>query len=273
LVERGRYRFEPLRVSTRFPFGLFARTVTVGEPETLIVLPRLGRLTRGWATRRQTALAGTDRRRAKPGPEGDFYGVREWHCGDGRRVIHWRTSARLGMLAVRQFERPQSRDVAVLLDLWRPEAARPEDDESIELAVSFAATVLADACRKGGSNVALAIHNSEPECFGGSASSAVLQNFMERLAIAESRPSDTLPALLATALRQIPAATEIILVATRPVDLTDTERFAELWSDPMLRDRTSRILCVDASSEELNRFFVRNSGGSCQLSVISKERA
>jgi hypothetical protein len=49
LLERGRYRFGPLQLSTRFPFGLFSRTITVGQCETLIVLPRLGRLTEGWA--------------------------------------------------------------------------------------------------------------------------------------------------------------------------------------------------------------------------------
>ena len=75
LVERGRYRLGPLRASTRFPFGLFSRTITLGESETLIVLPRLGRLTQGWAARRREALAGTDRRRQQPGNEGDFYGV------------------------------------------------------------------------------------------------------------------------------------------------------------------------------------------------------
>ena len=157
LVERGRYQFGPVRLSTRFPFGLFSRTITVGESETLIVLPRLGRLTEGWAARRLEAFAGADRRRRRAGPEGDFYGVREWRSGDGRRLIHWRSSARLGKLVVRQFERPRSRDVAVVLDLWQPEPPAAEHLENVELAVSFAATVLADLCRKGGSNVYLAL--------------------------------------------------------------------------------------------------------------------
>ena len=71
LPERGRYRFGPLRLSTRFPFGLFSRTITAGEPETLIVLPRLGRLTEGWTSRRLEAFAGTHRRQ-RPGRRGRF---------------------------------------------------------------------------------------------------------------------------------------------------------------------------------------------------------
>ena len=68
LVERGRYRFGPLRLSTRFPFGLFSRTITAGEVETLIVLPRLGRLTEGWAARRLEALPAPIAAAGRPGP-------------------------------------------------------------------------------------------------------------------------------------------------------------------------------------------------------------
>jgi uncharacterized protein (DUF58 family) len=255
LVERGRYRLGPLRVSTRFPFGLFSRTVTLGESESLIVLPRLGRLTTAWATRRQEAFAGMDRRLSQPGAEGDFYGVREWRGGDGRRLVHWRSSARFGKLVVRQFERSRSRDVAIVLNLWQPEPHAPEHAENAELAVSFAATVLTDLCRKGGSNIYLGICNRGAECLGGPASPATLQRLMERLALAEAQPDGALSALLTETLQQVDAGTEILLVTTRPVDLTDTEQFAELWSDPVLRDRARRLLCINASSAQLADFF------------------
>ena len=255
LPARGRYQFGPLRLSTRFPFGLFSRTITVGESETLVVVPRLGRLTDGWAGRRLEAFAGVDRRSFRPGPEGDFYGVREWRSGDGRRLIHWRRSARLGKLVVRQFAQPRSRDVAIVLDLWQPELPTAEDLENVELAVSFAATVLADLCRKGGSSVYLAIHNCGPEFSGAPASSALLQALMEQLATVAARAGDTLPTLLAHALPRIAAGTEIVLIATRPTDLADAVRFAALGSDPLLHDRLRRIRCIDTSSEQLAEFF------------------
>jgi uncharacterized protein (DUF58 family) len=255
LVERGRYHLGPLRASTRFPFGLFSRTITLGESETLIVLPRLGRLTQGWAARRREALVGTDRRRQQPGNEGDFYGVREWRSGDGQRLIHWRSSARAGKLVVRQFERPRSRDVAIVLDLWQPEPHSPEHVENVELAVSFAATVLADLCRKGGSNIFLGIANSKPECVGGPASSATMQWLMEQLALIEARADTSLPTLLAATLQQITDGTEVVLVSTRAVDLSDATQFMEMLSDPVMRERARRILCVDTSSERLAELF------------------
>ncbi len=255
LERRGRYRFGPVRLSTRFPFGLFSRTLIVGRPETLIVLPRLGRLAGGWNARRMEAFAGADRRRNRPGVEGDFYGVRQWRAGDGKRLIHWRSSARRGALTVRQFERPRSRDVAVVLDLWRPQRPAAEDLETIELAVSFAATVLADLCRQGGSNVYLGLADPEPACVGGAASPAILQNSMERLALVEPPAEDVLPTLLAHVLHRIAAETEVVLIGTRPFDPSDPSWSAWSWSDPLLRERTQRIRCLDVSSKELAEIF------------------
>jgi len=258
LLERGRYEFGPLRLTTRFPFGLFSKTITLAESETLVVLPRLGRLTEGWTARRLDAFSGADRRRRRPGPEGDFYGVREWRTGDNRRLIHWRSSARLGKLVVRQLERPHSRDAAVVLDLWQPAQPAAEHVENVELAVSFAASVLADLCRKGGSNVQLAVDDSGPECLGGPASPAFLQGLLERLATVEAQPRDTLPAALLHALPQIPVGAEIIVVTTRPVDLTDADRFAALRSDHKLSERLRNIRCVDASNEQLAVYYSPN---------------
>ena len=56
---------------------------------------------------------------------------------------------------VLQFEQSRNRDVALLLDLWQPDQPTAADRENVELAVSFAATVVADLCRKGDSNVYL----------------------------------------------------------------------------------------------------------------------
>ncbi len=196
LAERGRYRLGPLRMSTRWPFGLFCHTVTEGQTESLVVFPRLGRRTRGWIGRHRESFAGTNRREQQPGADGDFYGVRPWRRGDSRRWIHGRTSARSGKLMVLQFEQPRNRDVALLLDLWQPPRPAPADRENVELAVSFAATVLADLCRKGDSNVYLSTFGVRARCSGGPASAALLQELMERLAVIEGQHRDGLAALL-----------------------------------------------------------------------------
>jgi len=255
LVRRGLYRLGPMRVSTRFPFGLLCRTITTDETATLTVLPRQGQLTQRWSARRREAFAGAHRRERRHGLEGDFFGTREWRSGDSRRWIHWRSSARRGALVVRQFEQPRNQDLALLVDLWQPKKPAPEQLDNVELAVSFAATVVADLCRKGGSNLWLGTTGQETQAMRGPTSAILLNDAMQHLALAEAHRDDGLPELLKTALTEIDPGTEVVLVSTRPVDLADTERFAALWSDPNSRSLVRRIRCIDTSSEELDDYF------------------
>jgi len=256
LPQRGRYRFGPVRASTRFPFGLFERRVTCDALDTLTVLPRLGRLTQGWITRHHQAFEGAQRReRRHSRVTGEFYGVREWQSGDNRRWIHWRASARHGTLVVRQFEQHRNRDVAVLVDLWQPHRPDAKDLENVELAVSFAATVVADLCRKGGGNLLVGTTDANIPCTGGPASPALLQGATERLAVAEASSEDRLPALLEHALARIQPGTDVVLVSTRTNDLDDAQRFPMLWRDPARRAMVRRIRTVNTASEQLAECF------------------
>jgi uncharacterized protein (DUF58 family) len=158
LTERGRYRLGPIKISTRFPFGLFRYTITMkatgksarDASPSVLVLPRLGILTRRWMMRQHESFSGTHRRERTPGQDGDFYGVRPWQRGDSRRLLHARTTARVGSPMVRQFEQPRNRDLALLLDLWQSPSPSPAELENVELAVSFTATAISDLCRQRG---------------------------------------------------------------------------------------------------------------------------
>ena len=255
LPRRGRYRLGPLRLSTRFPFGLFRRTVTVGRAETLTVFPRLGKLTRRWTARHRQSLDGTQGLRRRHGTEGDFFGVRQWRPGDSRRWIHWRSSARHGQPVVRQFEQHDNRDVALLVDLWLPEKPTPGQSDNVELAVSFAATAVAEECRTGGSNLLLGVSSSTPECLAGPASAALLDRMMQQLADAEADGEDHLPELLRKAAERIEPGTEVVLVTTRPFDPADAARLATSATDPRKRISAGQIRCVDVSTEQLAEYF------------------
>jgi uncharacterized protein (DUF58 family) len=158
-------------------------------------------------------------------------------------------------LVVRQFEQQRNRDVVILLDLWQPAVPKREDLENVELAVSFAATAVADLCRKGGSDLLVAVTGGEPDCTGGPASTALLQEVMERLAVAEASSEDRLPALLDHALHRLEPGTQVILVSTQDNDLTDTQRFPTVWEDPIRRAAARRILSINAASDQLTQFF------------------
>jgi uncharacterized protein (DUF58 family) len=224
LPQRGWYRFGPIRLSTGFPFGLVRRSVTIEQSSRLLVHPRLGWLTPRWRARQHESFEGShrlERRRNSAGS--DLYGTREWRNGDSRRWIHWRSSAKHGSLVVRQFEQNRNRDLALLLDLWQPAEPTVEDRENVELAVSFTATVIADACRTGGSSLLVVTGGAAVESFAGSASSALMQQALERLAVVRASPAERLPELLVAAAEKIEAGTEVVLVTTRPLKMSDTQ--------------------------------------------------
>ncbi|MBN2022949.1 MAG: DUF58 domain-containing protein [Pirellulales bacterium] len=264
LVRRGRYDVGPFRVSTRFPFGVVRYTVTLGTAQTLLVCPRLGRLARGWLGRQREAFEGAQRRQARTSRvEGEFFGVRDWRDGDGKRAVHWRSSARRGGLVVRQFEQPHSRDVAVLVELWQPSPAPgPAERDAVELAVSFAATAVADVCRQGGAELLVGTTAAPAAPLAGPASAALVQEVMEHLALADAQPEDRLPALLAGALDEIANGTDIILISTRPVDLDDPGRFARVWSDGSRRAKRRQIRLVDTSGDQWNEYFEIDAPGA-----------
>lgn len=254
LHRRGRYRFGPLRVSTRFPFGLFRNTLTLSGTEEIVVLPRLGRLTQNWGPRRHEAFAGAQLRERQSGSSGEFYGVRPWRAGDSRRMIHWRSVARHGELFVRQYEQPRNTDLAVLVDLWQPEQPETKHLENVELAASFAATVIAEVCRTGGTNLLVGVTGPQPACVQGQAASMLAREAMEALALAEADSAERLPELLEAATARLDSAADVILISTRPLDADHARSLSALHGGPG-HPSVRHLRCFDTSSPQLDTFF------------------
>ena len=73
-----------------------------------------------------------------------FHALREYVPGDDRRAIHWRTTARLGKLMVRQFEETKRTHLLIVLSL------NPDDyagSDEFETAVSGAGSLVLQAMR------------------------------------------------------------------------------------------------------------------------------
>jgi uncharacterized protein (DUF58 family) len=256
LMRRGRYRFGPLRISTQFPFGLMRGSVMIEQPQTLLVLPRLGRLTRRWQRLQQSSDLGTSNVERRQGLlEGDFYGLRDWRQGDSRRWIHWRTSARRQTPVVRQFEQQRNQDLALVVELWQPDRPSAFHIDQVELAVSFAASIVSDVCRRGGRTLWIAVAARTPRFDSGPASLALTREVMESLAVAEASSTDTLPDALSKILDVARPGTNAIVISTRSVDLSDTERFGNLWRNTRQRAWLGRIQAIDVSRPDLADYF------------------
>ncbi|MFZ1287908.1 MAG: DUF58 domain-containing protein, partial [Candidatus Phosphoribacter sp.] len=74
-----------------------------------------------------------------------FHALRDYVPGDDRRNIHWRTTARLGKLMVRQFEETQRSHLLIVLSL---RTADYQNADEFETAVSSVASMAAQALRE-----------------------------------------------------------------------------------------------------------------------------
>jgi len=254
--ERGPVQFGPIWATTRFPFGLVSRQVQLRAKDELLVLPRLGRMTGRWNQRARTLDYATRQPlRSQGAADGDFYGLRDWQPGDSRRLIHWRTSARRGGLMVRQFEQPPNENLTLLVDLWQPagEAEQESGRERVELAIRFAATAVAEACRRGGSMLTVVVAGRETARFSGGGCKMLARDILRHLALVEaySEPNgqakngpngetagDRLRELFDRAAERSRAASPIVLVTTRPIQAAP-----------------ARALCLRAGSEAFFQFF------------------
>jgi len=75
-----------------------------------------------------------------------FHAIRPYVAGDSYRHVHWKSTAKTGMLMVRQYEETRHSRLAVVLDLA---AAGYASDDEFEMAVSAAASLGVQGVRDG----------------------------------------------------------------------------------------------------------------------------
>jgi uncharacterized protein (DUF58 family) len=125
------------------PLGLTRRAVATGEQHRLYVWPQLTRVPLiGSGLLRDLEGLST----SHPSPADiAFHALREYGPGDDRRHVHWRTSARLGQLMVRQFVDTRRSELTLLIGLDGAEYPDPDDFETaVSVIASIAARALAD---------------------------------------------------------------------------------------------------------------------------------
>jgi uncharacterized protein (DUF58 family) len=263
LPHRGRYRFGPLRVSTRFPMGLVRAAVKLKQFQRVVVWPRLGQLTPHWLEVLDSRRLGRQSTHCKQGPiDGDYYGLREWRSGDSRRWIHWRTSAKLGKLAVRQFEQQQNQDLALVLDLWQPDSPADEERGRVEIAVSFAATLVDELARRGGSRITIALAGRQRGVWSATASSLFAQQTLQRLALVDGAPENRLAESVGEIVAASPLGTQVVVISTRRSQLDHVGQSAAFVGGHRHQRALGNVLWLDVGTEEVGRVFVWEEGRS-----------
>jgi uncharacterized protein (DUF58 family) len=207
-VPRGRYAFDAVRLTIEDPFSL-ARTETVqGEPQALVVYPRLVPLHRLFSEGGAHAQEG--RRLLLQRPTGfELHSVREYAHGDSLRKVHWRSTARRGELMVKELEDAPRDEVAVLLDGDETAVV----GESFEVAVRAAGSIL-QAHHRRGRRCALVINSALRES-QAVATDANWHRALEILAAAEPTARTPAFALLQADGGVAARSLELVVVTSR----------------------------------------------------------
>ena len=110
---RGVYRQEAFRIVTRFPFGFLQKARRVDLPTEALVYPSVEPTQEFFEI--LPGLQGAAESQAK-GRGQDLYALRDYVPTDSARHVHWKASARLGSLMVREFTREEDARVLLVLD-------------------------------------------------------------------------------------------------------------------------------------------------------------
>jgi uncharacterized protein (DUF58 family) len=144
LTRRGTFRIEPMVVRTGDPFGFFEAAAAVGRPTVVTVFPRVVPLPR-WR------LPNANLEGSHSAPERTLQTtplattVRPYAPGDSFNRIHWRSTARLGEIQVKEFDLEQTADVWLYVDLEASVQEGEGDISTVEESLRIAASIAHDA--------------------------------------------------------------------------------------------------------------------------------
>ena len=144
LTRRGTFRVEPMVVRTGDPFGFFEAAAMVGRPTMVTVFPQVVPLPR-WR------LPNANLEGSHSAPERTLQTtplattVRPYAPGDSFNRIHWRSTARLGEIQVKEFDLEQTADVWLYVDLEEPVHRGEGDVSTVEESLRVAASIAHDA--------------------------------------------------------------------------------------------------------------------------------
>ena len=133
---RSVVRIGPLRAVRTDPLRLLHRQRRWTEPVELFIHPEIVRL-EGIALGFLKDVEGIATQNLSSS-DVSFHALRDYTPGDDRRSIHWRTTARVGKLMVRQFEETMRSHLLIVLSV---DPASYRDAVDFELAVSCAASL------------------------------------------------------------------------------------------------------------------------------------
>lgn len=159
-VNRGVHELPPLEAVAEDTLGVANTTYQVGEPLSITVYPRMAflrscvlhpelGLRQDWAGQKGLLTPGAS----------EFRGIRPHQPGEPLSHIDWKSTAKTGVLMLREMEEPAGADITLLLDGSAHQVVGHPPDTNFELAVRAAGSV-ADYALRAGRGVTLICHEA-----------------------------------------------------------------------------------------------------------------
>jgi uncharacterized protein (DUF58 family) len=159
-VNRGVHELPVIEAVAEDPLGVAKATHRVGDPLTVIVYPRIAFLKscvlhpelgvkQDWAGYKGLLTPGA----------AEFRGIRPHQPGEPLSHIDWKSTAKTGVLMLREMEEPAGADITLLLDGSADQVVGRPPDTNFELAVRAAGSV-ADYALRAGRGVTLICHEA-----------------------------------------------------------------------------------------------------------------
>jgi len=154
---RGCWRLGAPRVESRYPLGLTKASRTAApstsQPENaevreLVIYPDFVPLR--WLPLRGEANPQNEQRITRSrGGHDEFFAVRSYRPHDSLRSVHWRASARMDELVVKEYEQQQDRQLWIVLELSEDEHVGEGPDGTFEYMIRIAHSVAVKAMEEG----------------------------------------------------------------------------------------------------------------------------
>lgn len=194
-LKRGELHLGPVTLERRDPWGLFVRRATASTELNVLVHPRVLPVEVNLAGNRIGQEGGTADRDVLGSNQ--FHTLRDYVVGDELRRIHWRSSARVGKLMVKQLvDNPLPRALLVLDNDIRSYRKDSDFEEAVDAAASIGSAIvragLPVALRTTGEDAGVEVLRVED-----------LTRLLDALALSDPRVLRTSP----PALRQVLLAT------------------------------------------------------------------
>ena len=207
--QRGPYHLGPVVIESSAPFGLFRRRARLSPLQPVLVLPRVHKIRHCFVV---DELCGVVLQSRKSRVGTDPVGSRHYLPGDPSRYIHWRNTARVGRVMVREFEDPNVERLYLLFDaiqVWGEGR-----DTTLEYGIKIAVSA-ADYARRRGFGACLWGGGLRPELAAPSLGDNMMWPELVKN-LARVAPGDGDP--LAVAVKQLPLGSNAIVAVSAADD-------------------------------------------------------